>query len=152
MKRWIKLLVVIGAGAYLVKRLKPKTKLSSSSVMMQDPVFKHQSLTHASNTNLSDTLVQSFKVQVKAVMSAYPSDKTVDVIHRVSFSDFNALHRFIQVHAQLQPEDDVELLEVILCESTSSDAQTVLDAIVAMAQSAQEHQATYLSFSIENLR
>ena len=152
MKRWIKLLVVIGAGAYLAKRLKPKSKLTSSSVTMQDRSVEKQDLHTTFQNDLSETLIHSFEVQIKALMSTYPSDKTIDLIHRISFNNFEGLHRFIQTHSHLLPEDDVERLEVILIEPMSTHAQTVLDAVVRMAQSAHEHQGTYLNFNVENLR
>ncbi len=152
MKKLIKLLVLIGAGAYVAQRLKSSTKTSSKPVHMQDPKINTHVRATTQATELSDALVQSFNIQVMAVMSTYPSDKHVDLVHRIIFTDFAQMHAFTQKYPHLKIEDDMDQLLLIIREPITTDAQVALDAIVVMAQAAHEHKAIYQTFNIENLR
>jgi hypothetical protein len=152
MKKWIQLLVLVGAGAYVAKRLNSKPKVQFKPVAMQDPKVQTKVQANTLDTELSDALVQSFHIQVMALMSTYPSGKQIDLVHRISFKDFTQLHAFSQSYAHLNIEDDMDQLMVMIKEEINTDAQMALEAIVKMAQAAHDHQATYQTFNLENLR
>ena len=157
MKKRLALLTVLAAGAVAYSTLKNRKKLEKIEEKDSETAVENRSV-HVpilpKKSILSNTLLESYRVQCQVMMDGYPEEMQIDLIHHIDCSDSSntlALADKLRT-AGYDVTDQLESLSLRIVECIDTDAQKAFDAIVKIAEIAQEENVLYQSWKLENSR
>ncbi len=155
MKKRLALLTVLAAGAVaynaLKKQKKPiKAETKETEKLLETPKVELPKLPDSSQ--LSDTVLESYRVQCQVMMDGYPDEMKIDLIHHIDVSDSaKAIDLADKLKAMgYEVDDQIESLSIKVIECIDTDAQIAFDAVVKLAEIALNEDVMYQGWILEN--
>ncbi len=156
MKKRLALLTVVAAGAVAYSALKNKKKVIKTEekerVVEENTTVQLPKLPEKSA--ISDTLLESYRVQCQVMMDGYPEEMKIDIVHHIDLSDSSKTLDLADKLRALAYEvnDQPESLSLKVIECIDTNAQQAFDAIVKIAEIADKENAIYQGWILENCR
>lgn len=157
MKKRLALLTVVAAGAVAYSALKNKKKVFKVEENEKETVIETTSVQLPKlpkKTKLSDTLVESYRVQCQVMMDGYPEEMKIDLVHHIELTDSaKTLDLADKLRAAgYDVEDQLESLSLKVIECINTSAQEAFDAVIKLAEIAHTEKADYQGWILENCR
>ena len=151
MKTLLKI-VALGAAAYGVAQLVKKNKQTIKHAKLNIDRNLPPLAKVAEDVKLDPAVVESYRVQTKVLLDAFPYASSLDCLHTISFVDEINCEIFKQ---KLTPEyalvEQTDDRHCVIKEQISADPQSAFDAVLKMAQLASKIHANYHDFHfVEN--
>lgn len=160
MKKRIALLTLVAASAVLAASLKKqhdnqKTQSPKPQKAPSVPIELSPSLPSLPRQSvLSNTLLESYRVQCQVMMDGYPEGMQIDLLHHVEAPNddsYTMLYSSLRSHGyQIDEKPDQKAL--VIKQTIHSSAQEAFDAVVSVASLAQTEHALYQGWIFENCR
>lgn len=108
---------------------------------------------HETNT-LTNTLLESYRIQCKVMMDGYPSNKKIDLIHHIEFKDSKNRNKFVdslQIEYH-EIEDSPEGLSATIRQTIPTDARVAYSEIVKLAEASEVYHGLYQGWVLVDCR
>lgn len=108
---------------------------------------------HETST-LTNTLLESYRIQCKVMMDGYPSNKKIDLIHHIEFKDPKNRNKFVdslQIEYH-EIEDSPEGLSATIRQTIPTDARVAYSEIVKLAEASEAFHGLYQGWVLVDCR
>lgn len=154
MKTFIKLITLSAAALFAYKAYENNKKKNEvkEKIKIESPISELPKL--SGESKLDDALIQSFRVQSKVMMDAYPSNSLIDIIHTIAFIDNDQLNKYAEYLKQhdYNPVINTDDLSINLQNTIKTDAQEAFNEIIKVAESTLDYHGIYQGWVFENLK
>lgn len=153
MKTLLKLITLSAAAVIAYKAYEKNKKKNEVKEVVQFDTTVQKLPELVTESKLDESLIQSFKVQSKVMMDAYPSDQLIDIKHTVSFIDSDQLNTYSEYLKQQNYIYEINNdLSINLRHTIKTDAQDAFNEIIKVAESTLEYHGIYQGWVFENLK